>query len=733
MCAYTILALLLTVFVSQAAPSLSAPSPNPTCSPDLWTQPADSGGTGVQALLKDIPLQTHWADLPKTTKAQLRLLADNRLAAFRARWAADALAKKETILLGCPTSEMTAAIDDYYRKTYDTILPAGFSLKDVKSTALVHALTRGYLAAMAVYRATLTYPVGKLDNRDWNGKSLFDSIRLPDQQTFDDIKQYNAGVVRELRNVDDSMLNATEQALKQQALFAARAAAVGAFTGDSFGGEDMQTVCEIVALHSDVVMGYRHDAGRPKIFATDDEVLREVNAVFLHNTRLKWLDVGTLASALNLVLCKGTDDDLVKFVGDPGTNEVAKGMVLLRSWWVERVSASADAQSKCSIYSTQDRDQIWEAFSADQLSNNDGSSSMDSYKAQLDRYRSSMISRYRDVAKLALSSVFPDDRILSAGQRQQIVAMIDAETAFGLYSTKIMTALDAAQGTTGSPAASAWKAAISANVAMLGGNYAAGAPVRPDDEAAINAMFDQVKAWVANRYRGYPIDIASLYPAFTLTVTTDGNATTSTASGNIEFGVGVQRSKMEYYSLLIHELRHAVAGAWSATAPDKSKVVYDMGMVREGSGVAVEALLLGPFLKETLKNDLAYALYALDYGIRDARFTGTTDATLQKYFRTGCSGAKDLNTVDFTKAVGVNYGLTGPLADALALRAHVGTQYFQYVSGGVQVVDDINYLQSEIDPTGRHQIDPYVLFVCGLNNPRREATYVNALKVCMKL
>jgi hypothetical protein len=138
-------------------------------------------------------------------------------------------------------------------------------------------------------------------------------------------------------------------------------------------------------------------------------------------------------------------------------------------------------------------------------------------------------------------------------------------------------------------------------------------------------------------------------------------------------------------------------------------------------------------LKETLKNDLAYALYALDYGIRDARFTGTTDATLQKYFRTGCAGANDPDTVDFTKAIALRYGLTGPLADTLALRAHAGTQYLQYIAGGVQVVDDINYLQSQIDPTGHHPIDPYVLFACGLNNPRRDTAYINALKACMKL
>jgi hypothetical protein len=128
-------------------------------------------------------------------KTQLQTHADNRQAAFRARWGAEALRQKETILLGCATPEMAAAIDDYYRKSYDTVLPTVFSLKDIKSAALARALIRSYLGALAAYRASLTYPSEKLHNRDWDGKSFFDSIRLPDRQTYEDIKAYNASVV----------------------------------------------------------------------------------------------------------------------------------------------------------------------------------------------------------------------------------------------------------------------------------------------------------------------------------------------------------------------------------------------------------------------------------------------------------------------------------------------------------------------------------------------------------
>jgi hypothetical protein len=349
----------------------------------------------------------------------------------------------------------------------------------------------------------------------------------------------------------------------------------------------MEVVCEVIGLYNDVVQGFKADGRRPRIFASDDEVLREVNASYLHSTRLKWLDLGTLASMNNPnnPFCMGTDDDLEQYVGNPATEEVAKGIVLLRSWWIERVSASADAQNKCTIYSTQDHAQIWEAFTADQRSNNDATSSMATYNGQLGRYRVDKIVKYRDAAKLALQQVFPNDAVLTAPQRQQVHAMIDAEVAFGLLVPKIATTLDAVQGTTNGAATAAWNNAFATHLATIGGHYA-------EDEVTIKKMFEEVKAWVGARYVGYPIDVASQFSKFKFTVNNSGGAETSPSTGDIKFGVGTERSKMEYYSILLHELRHAVAYAWRATAPDKSKVASDTGTAVEGSGVAVEELLL---------------------------------------------------------------------------------------------------------------------------------------------
>ena len=92
------------------------------CSPDLWTPPSDTGDGGVQALLKDIPLTTTWAQLPSATKAQLQKLADDRLSAFRKRWARDALAKKETICGNARHRHDLGRWDECHLNTYSTLV-----------------------------------------------------------------------------------------------------------------------------------------------------------------------------------------------------------------------------------------------------------------------------------------------------------------------------------------------------------------------------------------------------------------------------------------------------------------------------------------------------------------------------------------------------------------------------------------------------------------------------------
>jgi hypothetical protein len=688
-----------------------------------------SNSDEIESILKPIPLTASWKDLPTPVKTRLAELANQRLLEFRHSWGAQALSNKEYILLHCPVEAMRANEDRYYRLSYNNIVSESFSVKDIKSAALRDALVMNYLGSYAAIRSMQVYPDNILLNLDWDGVSLFDSVRLPDEVTYNEIMAYNAKVRKTLAAIPDNSLSHLDKQVKEFALYDARAHAYGAFSADGYGGFDMQSPCEAMQRDWDIDSAYQADKGRPRIFETDASALIEVNALFSDRVHLRWIDVGTVDSATKFCDSIGPDD-IKHDVGDPASNEVAKGLILMKRWWFERLSETPDAKNKCSRYTEADRAAIWEAFSADMHFNNDGSSSMKSQKAQLERYRGDRINSYHALAKAALNDVFPDNSILAADERVKVDAAIDSDDSIGSIFSTMSMKLDMAHGHTDGPAALHWREIASEKVVRIGGGYRAGDPVRPGDKALLESMFEEVKTWIAARYKGYPIDIASLYPHITLTVTTANNAFTR-VPGDVTFGIGTSRSKYEYYSLLIHELRHAVAYSWERNSPDRSKVQYDLGTAMEGSGVAVEDLLLRSFAKDTLKDETALTLDELDYGIRDARFIGTTDATLQKYFLPECADGDD--TIVFAEKVAQKYGLTGVLSSNAAVRAHAGTQYFQYVLGGLQVLEEIDYLQKQIDPTKVHLIDPYVLFACGLNTPQKDAKYVSSLRTCMKL
>jgi hypothetical protein len=210
----------------------------------------------------------------------------------------------------------------------------------------------------------------------------------------------------------------------------------------------MEQACDIASLYYDILSGYEGDQGRARIFATDEDVLREVNALYLPNIQLKWLDSGTRASAFSY--CAGTAQDRIKKeIGDPAPNDVAKGMILLQNWWIERVMNIP--VEKCSIYSEQDRGRIWDAFSADQQFNNDGSSSIESYQTVLSKYTVDRAIRYHDYVRVALRQVFPNDAVLTSDERARILAIFDKRTDFGAFMKDIQLELDVAQGLTMGP------------------------------------------------------------------------------------------------------------------------------------------------------------------------------------------------------------------------------------------------------------------------------------------
>ena len=244
-------------------------------------------------------------------------------------------------------------------------------------------------------------------------------------------------------------------------------------------------------------------------------------------------------------------------------------------------------------------------------------------------------------------------------------------------------------------------------------------------------MIDEIKSWLIDRYSSYPIPIGAILSEVEIEVITGNSTSTIVETGKISVGVGQSRSKIEYYSSLIHEFRHAIAAYWANNAPEGTKVVIDMGLSREGAGIASEELLLPIFLKEQLNDALAINLYKLSFASRDARIMGTTAATLERFFRQKCDDATDLDTIEYSKSIAIAHGISGNLVDTASLRSHAGTDYLQYVWGGLQMLDELEILQQKILPNREKLLDPYVLFLCGQNTPKFDNTYIEKLRSCL--
>jgi hypothetical protein len=688
---------------------------------------APAASPGLLEVLAKVPDDAHWADVAPAAKLALGRAAEATQARFREAWGRAALAAKEAALLECRTPEMSLALDRFLALV---LLPdrPGFRLAGVQDAALREALVRVYLAWFAAQRAAITYPDHRYPDLDWDGRSPFDSFALPDAQAYADIRAYAGGVVGSLRRMSDAALAPAERQLRERALFEARALAAGGFLRDGLGGRDLELPCPLSGAGSEIVLAYRDGAGPPAGLRDDEGVVEEFNAVYLPGTRLEWADTGTRAAALTYGLCtQGIDADVDEQVA-PRHAQAARAMHLLRRWWVDRVRALA--LPRWTIYTDADRALVWDAFTASQHTDNDGRETMRYLSDRTRALGAASAARYRALATRALAAIFPDDAVLRPDERARVLGEIAASLQFASMRHAVYAALDRAQHTVDGPAARAWDAAFRARVAYLGGHVDAKGTVDPADAAQARAMFREVQAWLAKRYEGFPVALAPIFERVAIVIDADASPYTG-ADGTIRLGLGVSRPLFEHYSQMIHESRHAVR-AWAvAHAQDPAAVATDDGVALEGSGVAAEDLLRDEFLRATVHDELAVLLYQVEFGLRDARFIATTEATVQRYERRA-DPSDARSTEDVARAVALQYGLMGPLADTLVQRAHAGTQYLQYVYAGERVKDDLGWLEHAIDPSGRVHLDPFVLFACNQDTPQRDEPYVARLAACVK-
>ncbi|CAN7704315.1 hypothetical protein LJR098_002558 [Rhizobium sp. LjRoot98] len=647
-----------------------------------------SDGTIISKLLKPLPIDTRWDDLPKQTQSQLSVLAETRLSHFSSEWDASALASKEKNLLRCPTAAMNLNINRFLAR-FTSAAGASNPLSTIKNQDLGQALKKAYLAEYAAKRATLRYPRGAVENLDWDGTSPFGSIRLPERKSYADIKDYSLKVADELRGLANDDLSPTEIHFREEALYKMRAYSAGAFTGDSWGGADNDSACQLMIRNYDILGGYQLEQKRPEIYQNDDEVLLDANAIFLNNMPLKWQDVGTWNSAKKY--CNVTNPSFVaKLVGDPAVNDTAKAMILFKNWWIERIEASPDSKKKCTIYTEGDRELVWTAFSADQQFNNDQSSSLESYNEKVGEYIADRTLQFRDSASTALDLVFPDPADFSLQDRQTIKEALRQSSAFGAYKDIIPAMLEVIDANSGKSLRDKWDAAWREDVVEIGG-YQPDEQIRKEDIDKINDMFEKTKDWVAKNYNYYPNNPKNFYHGISIKVTTSSNSTT-TYPGNINIGIGTSRTLYEHYSTILHELRHAMEFARAASGQILTVYGADTGPAFEGSGIATEIINLPILANDVFSTPRSIALNRLAYAMHDARLAATSEATAARYFRSGCSEASSPNSIDYVVKLVEKYGLYNEFASNAAVRVHVNAQYLQYLWSGLDMLGGVDGL-----------------------------------------
>ena len=686
------------------------------CCPDV--EPVCSGVADLPMLelLREVPAGRRWADVDPALKAVLEVKARRQQKAYRDAFAFGGLREKVYDLLHRPTPEMLAAFDDYVRRRFVEEVPEGYAASSqLSSPALLAALESFYVYSLAVARNDLIL-YKSLAPVDWDGVSRVESIPIPDRFARDDLRGYGEELLAEVRAIDPATLDEVERAIVGRLTDYVRTLRAGSLTGVGWGGADMEAPYLLIYRFDDLVAS--RDPARTGIYQSDDLLLEHANAIV--HAPMKWVDVGTVFSTVAYNWTQVMNMARINaIIGDTATTEVGKDYLLLVSWWRERLEAHPDAGAHCTLYTPAEQAGVFESFSADMFFNRDGEHSLASYQAILGDFGASLAGRYRDYAVEAVAAVFPGDGDLDPAARAQVEAAIRA-APLGAIQTTITSALTQA---TGSPAAAQRFTAAMATLAFIGGYTDPNAPVRPDEIAATSSMYQEVVDFLAARYDRDGFDLRARVPA-TVTINAGPSTFTHRTLG-ITVGLGPRRSAAQLYSTLIHEVHHAI---------NYSGDVLVQGLAWEGAAVQAERQLLAPFLRHALAGDPGKVpLYFVDFIVREARFTGTTAATLAVFLRDSCEPGTSPSTIQYAKEVAAGWGLPADALEMAALRVHRGTQYLQYIWGELMFRDLVAYLEEQIQPGIDNGIDPYDLAVCEMPFPRKEPAEAARLAACLGL
>jgi len=652
--------------------------------------------TNIEKLIDMVPDGASWQDLTPGLRAALEDRANAVLAADREAWGLSGLQTKEHRLSNSPSPAMIENINRILSSIYQSNFPNGFEMsRDVTNAELKHLLIEIYLGITAS-RGYLLY--NHPEWRGWDGLPI-ESVPLVDDQFYATLGQWYQQIEDGLRKIPDEKLTSTERAIREKTYFATRAhkhgdkPEVGLSGGMGFAGLYMLSV--------DV---------RP--FKFDDVLLDAYNASMFPEFRD--INVGTL-DAFNYDYEAEFNRDALIHYGIP--QETASRILKIGRLYLTRTQALPDKDKRCTVFSKTRRDSEWDMFTADLLSNADGSETMESYAKEFEDVAAQRLFDMRSLGVKTFERMFPEGFMaITSEQRKEIVERLLNEN----QPAKMQDALiDALSGAGAKAAADNVREAIR-NQPMVGGDYVEGEPVREADRKQVLDMWEKQRAFVKREYSGYRLDIASLIPNSPIILTMGQNQ--FTLGGNVTLSLGVKQNLVSFSSTMFHEIKHAI--------DQRSRVPVE-GAGWEGAAYTVERLAWPIFIEEAMADQQELLPIArLKTEIDNVKFTATTDATLKVFLRESCTDGEP-NSIDYVKAIVKGYGYDNDQVLSLrSRRAHRGTQYLEYDYGFLQYINLLKYLQKGIGATPR--VDAFLLQACKMPSPRADENAVADLRACIR-
>jgi hypothetical protein len=651
----------------------------------------------IEQLLSRVPDGAVWQDLAPDLRADFQNRASSLLARDRQSWGLSGLHEKESLLLSAPTPAMTENIDRILSITYASELPGGFKMaRDVENADLKRLLIRIYLAITDDRGFMLTdHP----EFNGWDGLPVKE-LKLRDHEHVKAISIWQRETEDGLRQITDDDLNPLEKALRSKSYFKTRA-------GKYF---------DRPAIGISGAMGYSVLYDRPiekRPFRSDADLLEAYNASMF--TEFREVNRGTLDAFMFDNENEFNQESLKKY---GMSDSLASNVLKLGNLYRTRTLELPEKNKACTIFSSYERDANWDAFTAGQISNADGSQTMGSYAKSFEAIAAQRIAAMQSAGRLTLERFFPDGSLdLTPQQRMQVTDKLLHGTRPAMMMDTLLSALDEV---TGSPLASMKLQNAIDKLPTVGGGYPpAQPPVRDVDKAQILEMWNKIRAFIKREYSGYRVDIARLVPKEPIIKSTGEQQTTY--GGQVTLSLANKWTLASFSSTLMHEIKHAI--------DDNSHAAVE-GAAVEGGATSIERQVWPIFIEEAMAGQAALLPVArLKTEIDNVRVTATTDATLKVFLRESC-GDDEPDTIAYAEGIVRKYGFNNEKILRLrSQRAHRSTQYLEYEYGLAMYTDLLSYLQSGVGSTPR--VDAYLLQACGMPSPKKDKATIDDLKSCI--